>query len=239
MRDGVAHLHFARCFDAADDVAHIACFQFAAGLHFQFQHANFVGIVLASRVEKFHIVARAQRAVHHFEIGDNAAKTVEHRIENKALQRCVGVALWRRNAFYYGIENRLNAQARFAAGTNYLFAFAAEQVHNFVLHCVGHCALHVAFVHHGNYLEIMLDGHVEVADGLRLHALRCVYHQQCALASGYGAAHLVRKIDMPRRINQIQRVFFAVVGVFHLYGVAFDGDAALTLEVHIVQHLRL
>ena len=44
---------------------------------------------------------------------------------------------------------------------------------------------------------------------------------------------------MARRVNQIKDIFFALILVFHLDGVALDGDTALALQFHIVQHLVL
>ena len=42
---------------------------------------------------------------------------------------------------------------------------------------------------------------------------------------------------MSRGINQIEYIFLAFVHVFHLDGVALDGNAALALQIHIVEHL--
>ena len=81
----------------------------------------------------------------------------------------------------------------------------------------------------------MLDGHVEVRDGLRLHALRSVHHEQRTLAGGNRTAHLVREIDVSRRVNQVQDI----VAPLHLDCVALDGDAALLLQIHVVEHLPL
>src|SRR5437660_12263635 len=44
---------------------------------------------------------------------------------------------------------------------------------------------------------------------------------------------------MPRRVDQVQGVLLAVPRrVVQADGVRFDGDAALALEVHRVEHLR-
>ena len=59
-------------------------------------------------VEKFDKIAGAQHTVHHFEIGYNAPKTIEHRVENKALQRCFGVARRSRHTLDNGVENLFN-----------------------------------------------------------------------------------------------------------------------------------
>jgi len=43
---------------------------------------------------------------------------------------------------------------------------------------------------------------------------------------------------VPRRVYQVQRVGLSVVmAIGHLDGVALDGNAALTFQVHVVQHL--
>ena len=44
---------------------------------------------------------------------------------------------------------------------------------------------------------------------------------------------------MSRGINQIEDIFFTIVHIFHLDGVALDGDATLTLQVHVIKHLSL
>ncbi len=44
---------------------------------------------------------------------------------------------------------------------------------------------------------------------------------------------------MPRSIDKVKRVWLAVKHVIHLDCMTFDCDATLTLEIHIVKHLRL
>ena len=43
---------------------------------------------------------------------------------------------------------------------------------------------------------------------------------------------------MPRRIHQIQHICLAIPGlVIKPDGLRFDGDAALALNIHIIEHL--
>ena len=44
---------------------------------------------------------------------------------------------------------------------------------------------------------------------------------------------------MSRGVNKIKNVFLAFVFVFHLNGVALDGNAAFLLQIHIIKHLSL
>ena len=40
-------------------------------------------------------------------------------------------------------------------------------------------------------------------------------------------------------IDEVKDISFALIHVLHLYSVAFDSDAALALQVHIVEQLVL
>ena len=59
-------------------------------------------------------------------------------VKNERLQGCVRVALRSRNALDDGFQNVFHAHAGLAAGADNLFAFASEQLYDFVFHHVGH-----------------------------------------------------------------------------------------------------
>ncbi|OPZ73152.1 MAG: hypothetical protein BWY83_00249 [bacterium ADurb.Bin478] len=87
-------------------------------------------------------------------------------------------------------------------------------------------------------LEVVVDGQVQVGDGLRFNALRGIDDQQCALAGGQAARHLIGEIHVARRVDEVEQIGHAVTGfIFHGDGVHLDGDAPLTLQIHAVQHL--
>ena len=85
----------------------------------------------------------------------------------------------------------------------------------------------------------MLNGKVGVCQSLRLNALTCVHNQNSAFAGGKRARDLVVEVHMPRRVNKVEGIGFAIRGLIGKpYGARFDGDTALTLKIHVVQHLR-
>ena len=141
------------------------------------------------------------------------------------------------NALDDGSQYLLHPHARLARCTDNLLALAAQQFDDFVLHLVGHGTGHVAFVDDGDNLQVVLDGHIEIGDSLRLYALRSVDNEQRPLAGGNGARHLVREVHVPRRVNQIQDILLPLVHIFHLDGMALDGDTSFLLQIHVVQHL--
>ena len=160
MGDGIAHLHFLRGLDARNDIAHITCRELVAWQHIHLQHSYFIGMILLFGVDKLHKVVLANSAVHYLEVGNNTAEGVEHRVENQGLQWSLGVALWRRNAFHYGIEHFLNSKSGLSACSKHLLALAAQKVHYLVFHLIGVCTVEVHFVEHGYYLEVVIDSHI-------------------------------------------------------------------------------
>ena len=89
-------------------------------------------------------------------------------------------------------------------------------------------------------LQPRIDGEIGVAQRLRLDALRRVHDQQRTLARGERARYLVVEVHMPGRVDQVHLIGLAVVRlVFHAHRTRLDRDAALALEIHIVQQLFL
>ena len=58
----------------------------------------------------------------------------------------------------------------------------------------------------GNDLEVVIHRQVGVGQRLRLDALRGVHQQQRPLAGRERARDLVREIDVPRRVDQVEDV---------------------------------
>ena len=97
----------------------------------------------------------------------------------------------------------------------------------------------IDLVDYRNNFEIMVQREISIGERLRFHALRCVHHQQRAFARLQAARNFVGKIHVAGRIDQIELIPVAVVGlVIEPDGMRFDGDAALALEIHRIEHLR-
>ena len=70
----IAHLHVGRGLDTRNNVAHVACTDLIAGVHFEFEHTDLVGVVLATRIEELHVVALAQLTVENSKVGNNTTE---------------------------------------------------------------------------------------------------------------------------------------------------------------------
>jgi hypothetical protein len=97
----------------------------------------------------------------------------------------------------------------------------------------------VDLVQHRHDFHAEIQRRVAVGHGLRFHALRGVDHQQRAFAGRQRTADFIAEVDVARRIDQVQVVDLAIARlVAQRRGLRLDGDAALALEVHRIEHLR-
>ena len=100
--------------------------------------------------------------------------------------------------------------------------------------------LQVDLVDDRNNFEPMIDRQIRVRQRLRFHALRSIHHQQRPFASGERARNFVRKIHVPRSVDQIELINLPILRrIQHADGMGLDRDAALALQVHRIEHLLL
>ncbi len=87
-------------------------------------------------------------------------------------------------------------------------------------------------------LEAAVDREVGVGERLRLDSLRRVDDEQRPFAGGERARHFVGEVDVPGGVDQVEDVGLAVLRlVVEPHGARLDGDAALALEIHVVEQL--
>ena len=107
------------------------------------------------------------------------------------------------------------------------------------------CALNVSagqidLVDDRNNFQPVVDGEIGIGQRLRFHSLGGVHDQQRAFTGSQRTRDFVGKVDVPRGVDQVELVGLAILrGVHHADGVRLDGDAALALQVHGVEHLGL
>ena len=84
----------------------------------------------------------------------------------------------------------------------------------------------------------MVERQIAVRQRLCFDALAGIDDEDCALAGGQTAADLVLEVHMARGVDEVELIGLAVVGlVAHGHGAGLDRDAALLLNVHVVQNL--
>ena len=119
-----------------------------------------------------------------------------------------------------------------------LLPLGPDQVHDLLGAPLGLRAGEIDLVEDRDDLEAGVEREEQVGERLRLDPLRRVHHEDRALARGERAGDLVGEVHVARRVDQVELVLDAVPrGVEHPHRVELDGDPALALEVHGVEHL--
>ena len=237
MRNGISHLHLFRSLDTGNNISHIPRTKFVARYHIHFQHSHFIGIILFSRIEEFHLIPLANHTVFNLEISNNSTERVEYRVENQSLQRSLFISFRMRNTLDHGRQYFFHSHTRFAGCTDHFLPLAAQQFNDLVLHFFGIGTRHIAFINHRNNLKVVLNCHVQIRDSLCLHSLRSIDNQQRTFTRSNRARHLIRKVHMSRSVNQVKDILLPLISIFHLDCMALDSDPPFFLQIHIIKHL--
>ena len=134
-------------------------------------------------------------------------------------------------------DQLIDALPGFGGDEDRVFGGEAEDLLDFLGDADRIGAGQVDLVDDGDDFEADIDGGVGVGDGLSLHALRGVDDEDRPFAGLEGFLDFVVKIDMAGGVDEVQHELFAVMVVKNGDGGGFDGDAALALEIHVVEDL--
>ena len=238
--DGVAHARVGHALDVGDDEADVAGCEFVEHDRLGRERAeglDFIDLLVGAQAD---FLAHGQASLHYAHQNDRSAVGIEPGIENQGLQRRIGRAARRRNAVDGGLQHLFDAEAALGADEQRVGGGNGQDVFNLRFHFVGLRGRQVDLVDHRNDGEIVFCGQERIGDGLRFDALAGVHDQQGAFAGREGAGDFVGKIDVAGRVDQVELIFLAVGGaVLQADALGLDGDAALALEVHGVEDLRV
>ena len=185
MGDRVAHLHIHQQPDVGHQVAHFAHREGLLLVHLGIEDADLVHLVLAAGGHEADGVPGLDGAVHDADEVHHPAVGVVVAVEDQGLQRGVGIALGRRDALDDLLQHLIAVLA--GLGTH---VHGVGRVHqaddrvDLLQHPDRIRTGQVRLVQDREDLQAVLQGQVGVGQGLGLHALGGVHHQNCALAGG-------------------------------------------------------
>ncbi len=137
-------------------------------------------------------------------------------------------------------EHIVDSLAGLRAGQHRVGRIDTDHVFDFLSRPVSICRRQIDLVEHRDDFDPLLNCGVAIGDSLCFDALGRIDHKQGTLACGKRAADFVREIDVPWRIDQVEIVGLAIPRpVRQGRRLRLDGNAALALEIHRVEHLLL
>ncbi len=179
-----------------------------------------------------------ERSLHHPHQHHHADVVVEPGVDDQRLQGRVRIALRRRDPGNHGLEHVIDTLAGLGAHPDRVACVDADDVLDLGYDALGLRHRQVDLVEHRHDLDALLEGGVAIRDRLRLDALRGVDHQQRSFARSERARNFVGEIDVARSVDQMQAIRTAIARLVRKRRrLCLDGDAALTLQIHRVEHL--
>ena len=236
--DGVADLGFRDVLDARRDEAHLAGVQHAGQQRLGREDADAVDLARGAARHHPHLHADLELAVDHAHQDDDAQVGVVPAIDQQRLGGGVGIALGGGQPLHDGFQHIADAKARFGRDHDGVAGVQADHVLDLLLHPVGLRRRQVDLVEDGDDLVVVVQRLIDVGERLRLDALAGIDHQDRALARGQRPADFIGEVDMAGSVHQVELILLAILGgVEQPDGLGLDGDTALTLDIHAVEHL--
>ena len=179
-----------------------------------------------------------QRAVNHPHQHHHAQIRVIPAIDQHRFQRRFHIAFGRRQLRHNRFQHIANAEAGFGGNIDTVFRIQPDNVFNLGFDALRLGGRQIDLVQHRHNLMVHINRLIDIGQGLRLNPLAGINHQKRAFASRQRAVYFIGKIDMARRINQVQLISLAILRlIIQPHGLRLNGDAAFALNIHIIQHL--
>ena len=195
-------------------------------------------LVLGPGVHEPHPIAGGEGTVVNPAREHHPAIDVVLGIEHQGLQRRLGVAFRGRQMLDDSLQHRVDSDPVLRRDGEGGEGVEPEVLVDLLEHPVDVRRREVDLVDHRQQIEVVLQGQVQVGDRLRLDPLGCVDDDDRAVARHQRAPHLVGEVHVSGGVDQVQPVGPTVLrGEGERDRVALDRDAALALELHVVEHL--
>ena len=152
-----------------------------AGLRLGREYTNLFAKKIAMARHQQNAVFGLEHAVHHTYQHHDAHVIIEPGVDDQCFEGSIGIPLRRRNAGDDRLQNILNANPRLCTATNGVFGFDPDHILNFTNRLFRVRVGQINFVQNRNDIDALLNSRVAVGDGLCLHALAGIDHQQSAL----------------------------------------------------------
>ena len=239
-RKGIAHAHSLGVLQTRDHIANLADGQRVDRGLGRTLDAHAVDQKVTLGLHHKQSIALFDGTIEDAHRSHHTAILVKVRIQNERFERSVCIALRRRNQKDDGLQQIVNALAGLARDAHGIIGGNRQVVLDLGLNLVGMGRGQVDLVDGGHNVQIGVHGERRVGNGLRLDALRGVDNEYRALTGCQRARDLIGKVNVARRIDQIELIRLTIVGVIgNADGIGLDRNAALALDIHGVEQLRL
>ena len=236
--NGVADAGIGHFLDRGGEEADLAGTEFVALDALGREHADAIDLIGGVGAHHADALAFLQHAVDDAEQHDDAQIGIVPAVDEERFQRCRRIALGRRQPLHDRFQHRGHVLPGLGRDQDRVGGIQPDHVLDLLLDLVGLGGRQIDLVEHRDDLMVVVERLVDIGQRLRLHPLAGVDDQQRAFAGGKRAVDLVGEVDMAGGVDEVEHVILAVARpVIEPHGLRLDGDAALALDVHGIEHL--
>jgi len=236
--DGVAYPGLSDVLDTCNEVADFTGTQRPSGDRLRADDADLEGLVSGPGAHHGEAVACSQRPIDNADVGDHSPVGVVHAVKDQSSGGRQRVTHRRRYLIDHCIEQVGHTVAGLGADSQDIVGITSNDVGEFrsVLFWLG--TGQVDLVEHRDDVQIVLEGQVQIGQGLRLDALGRIDQQHRTFAGGKRPRDLVGEVHVARRIDEVELVVTAVTcGVGEPNCLGLNGDAPLAFDIHPIEVL--
>ena len=139
-----------------------------------------------------------------------------------------------------GFQNIFHIQSGLCGYARRVMRFNTDNILDLIRNPVRSCAWQVDLVDDREHIQVMIQRQIHIRQSLGFNALGCVYHKNSAVTGCQASGYLVVKVHMSRGVDQVKNILFSIFRVVDgADRLRLDGNAALPLQIHIIQYLGL
>ncbi len=241
LRHGVADPGIPDIFDRSGKIADHAGRQFLTGDELAgAEIADLDDLGRGAGRHHFDLHAAADTAVADPAEDDDPLVGIVEGIKDQGLQGGIGVAVGRRDVPDHSLQHVLHADPLLGGDQRGVGGVQADDVLDLLADLLGLRGRQVDLVDDREDVQVVLQGQIDIGQGLGLDPLGRVDDQDGSVAGGQGPADLIVEVNMSWRIDQVEDILLSVPGrIDQTHGLGFDRDPSLPLQVHVVEDLVL
>src|SRR5690606_34939326 len=222
-----------------NDEAHFAGLEIGGLGMLGVEHAHAVDLMHATGGLDQYLVALLDAALLDPHQRHHAQIVVEPGVDDQCLQRGIDFADRGGNDLDQAFQYVFHTEPALGAAYYRVGGIDADHAFDLCGNALGLGLRQIDLVEYRHHFQTLLDGGIAVRHRLGLDALSSVHHKQGSLTGSEGAADLIVEVDVPRGVDEVELVGLAILRVvMQRDAVRLDGDAALPLQIHGIQHLR-
>ena len=229
-RKRIAHARFLEFLDTGYNKTHFAGLKTITHLRLGRKYAHLLDEMSGSGSHQHHLVLRTNDTVDNAYQRDNTNIVVKPAVDDQCLQWSLFVTGGWRHIAHDALENVIDTHAGLGGTLHRIRSVNTDDIFDFFLGRirVGACQVHLVEYRHD--FNAQINGRVAVGYRLRFNTLRGINHQKGTFASRQGTTYFIRKVNVPRSVNQIKLIDLPVFGLVLKTGcLRLDRDTALTL----------